>query len=648
MLARAGVDCPYMRFRRGNSSSMGLLGLLGMWLACAPSGGEGSSAGGTEASSTGSGSELSSGSSADVTGASTSGTSTDPGTSSGSAGSSATTGTSTGESTGASTGASTGGSSTTGDQPLQDLEDMSLGPYPSALTMLLDSIEENAASLNTAEQFSHSAGQGYVLQANAALLQAAWGHALPGGEATRDALVEIALTEIEELMSAADLVVGGGPAFGLEKAWDAFGDGSTNPAFTAYSWQSGMVALGIAETLAYVDRSEGRHDDQAARIEAARVFLGEMLLLWNTHYTEFEEDGQTLAYFWYSTEPADAKAVHNTSALVAMASQLHYEATGDPSFADRPERCARLLRKRATTTGKGGLSWHYVDDGWPVDKRVPEDVSHALVTLQFIRFAAERGWWSPDEMAKIASTLRAQIWSGNPARLHGRVDGSSGGASEWNWTRAAMIGFAVHGDALGGDPLAFDLARSLLVSSYLTPFDRPLEGATVDSVRSLAIGRLFEHRPESHAPDSRWSMVAGAGDDALPEMPGGVRFYTVDWGDATELTVASLSLPARSATSANANFLVDLEEGDERPVIVSLTYAATEAGVVQEWNGENYQVLTSLPATLDEEGTVRWMRQSLLLDPAIRFDYQGGVVGTNVLLQVSAKIDLHRIEATPF
>ncbi len=525
---------------------------------------------------------------------------------------------------------------------------MSLGPYPSALTVLLNSLELNATSLHTGEKYSHSAGQGYVLQANAALLQAAWGRALPGGEATRDALVELALTEIEELMSAADLVVGGGPAFGLEKAWDAFGDGSTNPAFTAYSWQSGMVALGIAETLAYVDRTEGRHDDQAVRIEAARVFLGEMLLLWNEHYTEFEEDGETLAYFWYSTEPADAKAVHNTSALVAMASQLHYEATGDPSFADRPERCARLLRKRATTTAEGGFSWNYVDDGWPVDKRGPEDVSHALVTLQFIRFAAERGWWSGGDMAKIARTLRAQIWSGHPARLHGRVDGSSGGESEWTWTRAAMIGFAVHGDALGGDPLAFDLARSLLVSAYLTPFDRPLEGATVDSARSLALGRLFEHRPETHAPDSLWSRVASAGDDVPPEVPGGVRFYTVDWGELGDLSVASLSLPAHSATSLNANLLVDLEEDDERQVIVSLTYAATEAGVIQEWDGDSYQVLAPLPATRDEGGVVRWMRTSFLLDPEIRFDYQGGVIGTNVLLQVTAKIDLHRIEATPF
>jgi len=549
------------------------------------------------------------------------------------------------ETTGAETESTTG---TTGGQELSPLADMSLGPYPSALTVLLDSIESNCESLDTGSNYKHSAAQGYVLQATAGLLSAAWGYELPGGEDTRDLLVELALTEIEELIPVAGKVVGGGPGFGLADAWDAFQDGSTNPAYTAYSWQSGMVALGIAELLAYVDRTDGRHDAQADRIEAARDFLGEMLLVWNEHYTEIEEGGETLGYFWYSAEQADAKAVHNTSALVAMASQLHYEATEDPAFAGRPEACARLLRKRATTTGKGGYSWNYVDDGWPVNKRVAEDVSHALVTLQLIRFAGERGWWTEGDMAKISTTLGAQMWSGHPARLNGRVDGSSGGANDWKWTRAAAIGYAVHGDAPGADPVAFDLARSVLVSSYMTPNERPLMGAIVDSARALVIGRLFEHRPQTHFPDSLWSVIAGPGDDAQPEMPGGVRFYTVDWAAPAESGVGGLSLPARRATTENANIVVDLEENDERQVVVSLSYAAATAGVVQEWDGASYNVLTTLPATKDVDGVVRWMRTSFRLNPQIRHDYEPGQVGTNVLLQVTSKIDLHRIEATPF
>ena len=115
---------------------------------------------------------------------------------------------------------------------------------------------------------------------------------------------------------------------------------------------------------------------------------------------------------------------------------------------------------------------------------------------------------------------------------------------------------------------------------------------------------------------------------------------------------------ARASVPAHARVLV----------VVSLTYAASGDGVVQEWDGAEYHPLAPLPATLDQDGQLRWMqearphppatldqdgqlrwmRTSFLLDPAIRYDYQEGVVGTNVLLQTTSLIDVNRIEATPW
>lgn len=529
----------------------------------------------------------------------------------------------------------------------EPLPDMTLGPYPSALEILLGSLRSNAESLDTSTTYTHSAAQGYLLQATAALLSAARGRALPGGEAERDALVDLAIGEADELAAAADRVVGGGPAFGLPEAWDAFGDGSENPAFTPYTWQSGMVALGLAELLGYLRASAPRHDDRAADAARLEALLGAMITLWHPHHTSLTEGGASLGYYWYSARPSDAKAVHNTSALMAMASQLHAETAGDATFAERPPGCATLLRRRAWTTAAGGLAWNYVDDGWPVDRRSAEDVSHALVTLQLARFARTRGWWSDADMARVATTLLSQMWRGHPARLAGRVDGSSGGDSEWTWSQAAPIGMAVHADAPGGRPEVFDFARSLLVSAYMTPTSRPLAGARVDAARALAIARLFEHRPAAFITDSRWSRVAGPGDDALPDAPGGVRFYTVDWTAPTDVEAAGLSLPARTATAANANVLVDLDPGDPRRVVVSITYRAASDGAIEQWDGERYHSLAPLPASLDRDGTVRWMRTSFVLGPAPRFDYQPGVPGDNVLLQLTQIASVHRVEATP-
>lgn len=529
------------------------------------------------------------------------------------------------------TGLDTSGESS-GGRALPPYPDLSLGPYPSLLTMAIDSMLSNAENLDTSTTYGHSAAQGYVLQAIGELLWDARQYDLP----ERDALIEAALGEIAELEAADDQVLGGGPGFGLDEAWDAFGDGSTNPAFTAYTWQSGMVALGVAKIARVLE------DQAHPHAASARAFAEALVQRWDDHYTSVADGG----YWWYSTQPSDAIAVHNTSALVAMASQILSESGSDASFGDRPPAAVDLLWARMSGNPTTGYSWNYADDGYPVAQRRAEDVSHALVTLQLMREAGARGWWSESQMQGVGVTLAETMWSGHPARLHGFVDGSEGNDSEWSWSRAAVIGYAAHGDAPGGNPLVFELGRSLLFSSYLSRFERAFEGATMDSARTLAVAMLLTHRPEPMAGGSTWEMEAGAGDDAVPAAAGGVRFYTVDWADPTDQD-RGLVLPARTSTAVNANLVVDLEDGTDGRVLVSVVYAAATTGALQQYDGESYRSLGTLPATVDDEGMVRWMRTTVELDPD-RFDYQAGVPGTNVLLQLThATVSVSRIEATP-
>ncbi len=530
------------------------------------------------------------------------------------------------------TGAPDTSGESTGDDVLPPYPDLALGPYPSLLTMAIDSMLSNAESLDTSTTYGHSAAQGYVLQAIGELLWNARTYDLP----QRGALIDAALAEIAELEAADDQIVGGGPGFGLDEAWDAFGDGSTNPAFTAYTWQSGMAALGVAKIARVLD--DLGHEDAAS----VRAYGEALVQRWDAHYTSVTDGG----YWWYSTQASDAIAVHNTSALVAMASQLLSESGSDPSFGERPPAAVDLLWARMSGNPTSGYTWNYADDGYPPAQRRAEDVSHALVTLQLMREAGDRGWWSETQMQGVGVTLSETMWSDHPARLHGFVDGSSGNDSEWSWSRAAVIGYAAHGDSPGGDPLVFELGRSLFFSSYLSRFERAFEGATVDSARTLALAMMLTHRPEMLADGSAWEMEAGDGDDAVPAAAGGVRFYTVDWG-APAAEDRGLVLPGRTSTAVNANLVVDLEEGTDGRVLLSLIYAAGTSGALQQYDGETYRSLGTLPATVDDEGTVRWMRTSVELDPD-RFDYQTGVPGTNVLLQLThATVSVSRIEATP-
>lgn len=525
------------------------------------------------------------------------------------------------------------GTATTGEpEDPPPYPDLALGPYDSLLTMAVDSMLANAESLDTSGNYDHSAGQGYVLQAIGELLWAARAYDLP----ERVALIDAALGEIAELQAADDQVLGGGPAFGLDEAWDAFGDGSTNPAYTAYTWQSGMAALGVAKIARVLD--DLGHPAAGETLDYATALVER----WDDQFTALPDGG----FWWYSTQPSDAIAVHNTSALVAMASQIAAESGGPASLATRPPDTAALLWARMSGNPTDGYVWNYADDGIPPANRTPEDVSHALVTLQLMREARDRDWWADNQMAGVAATLTDTIWSGNPARLRGRVDGSDGGDNEWAWTRAAVIGYAAHGNSPGGDPAVFERARALMFSSYLSRFERPLDGATVDAARTLALALLLARRPDPLANGSEWIQVAEDGDDAIPDEAGGVRFYTVDWAPPADV-VAGLTLPARVATASGANVVVDLEDSESARVLVSITYSSADAGEVGQWDGAQYVFLAPLPATVHDDGAIRWMRATFELSVDGAFDYQAGIVGTNVLLQLSANgIAVHSIEAT--
>jgi hypothetical protein len=522
------------------------------------------------------------------------------------------------------------------------LADFSLGPYPSAFALLLNGIRANATSLDTRSNYSHSAAQGYLVLATARLLSAARGRALPGGEAQRDELLRIALGEIDELRAASTRVVGGAPGFGLSTAWDAFGDGSVNPAYTNYAWQTGLVALGIAELLRYCADSGTRHVAEASRIASFRTFLRDMVLPYRSRFTAVTS---TAGYFWYSFSPSDAKAVHNTSALMAMALH-HYGVLANDATARAPlAQVVELLRNRMPSTPVGGYRWNYVDDGYPAASRTPEDIAHATNTFQILRYGLDTGTLSRYLTAGIDRTLLRQVWSGNPARLNAFVDGTTSSTFTWDYSKTAAISFAAQASAAGGSPELFDYARSILVSSYLTRHGiHPTNGGPY-ATQLLALATLFERRPSQFAGDSRWSRVAGPSDTSL-DPAGGVRFYSADWSAPVPTTFGGMTLPARTDTALFSNVLVDVPPSVTGRIVVSITYSASTSGEAQIWNGSSYLSVCPLPASVDETGTRRWYRTTFVFNAASAFDYESNPL-KNVLLQFTNRVSVHRIEATP-
>lgn len=101
----------------------------------------------------------------------------------------------------------------------------------------------------------------------------------------------------------------GRPGWGLTYAWDAFGDGTTNPADTVYTYTTAMAALAFLD--GYVALGDSAQLDRA---EAAVATI--LTECWGY------EDGP-LKSVWYSNQPRDqldgSYVVHNVNALTLAA-----------------------------------------------------------------------------------------------------------------------------------------------------------------------------------------------------------------------------------------------------------------------------------------------------------------------------------------
>jgi hypothetical protein len=286
------------------------------------------------------------------------------------------------------------------------------------------------------------------------------------------------------------------------------------------------------------------------------------------------------------------------------------------------------------------LIWNYVDDGYPAQRRRPEDVEHVKTELQFIRYAAAKGWWSREDIRQVTNMIFEQMWTGNPSRMSGLINGMTLGAEDYVNTTSALMGLPSLADAPGGRPELFDYARSVMASAYLFRFDRTPEHGTVDAARVAALSRLLLHRPSAFLNGSRWVGLAADGPGAGP-LSLGPGF------GALEVRTAGLPLPARTALSGGGMIVLTLPEGEERRVVVSLTYDSDGPSVVELEDGSTRRRLANLVPTIHEDGVERWMRTSFMIPSGPKL----GVAGTSGTIQlrlwVGAGVSVHQIEATP-
>lgn len=153
-----------------------------------------------------------------------------------------------------------------------------------------------------------------------------------------------------------------------------------------------------------------------------------------------------------------------------------WDCTGDDRMLDRARRIANLYKRACTVTDKGGYTWPYwgppADRGWKREYRwslntpdyqaasPPDDLSHAAWELEFAVMCHERGIvFDRRDMRRLAATFTRQLWTGDPANLALRVDGSGGSAEGNSMAGARWL------DLCAIEPRIFDLNRELWTSN---------------------------------------------------------------------------------------------------------------------------------------------------------------------------------------
>lgn len=154
--------------------------------------------------------------------------------------------------------------------------------------------------------------------------------------------------------------------WGLPFAWDAFQDGSVNPADTIYTITTALAIQALLDAYELFRKPALLE----TAIRSARAFTEDA----------FDRIGDELV-FWYSHLPHDSYHVINVSAM--LLGQLQRLSRFEPGFAQYADMAVQYILNRQQRDELGYVYWLYGGDKWPESRpNRPNDLVHEAYTIQ--------------------------------------------------------------------------------------------------------------------------------------------------------------------------------------------------------------------------------------------------------------------------
>jgi hypothetical protein len=226
-------------------------------------------------------------------------------------------------------------------------------------------------------------------------------HKEPADHAMAYALFALATAEMrdaERAKVAADWLVAHsrqskGVGWGLDFSYDAFNDGSKNPADTIYGITTGLAVRALLDVHAIAPNEGYIRTAQAALEGYASLFIP-------------SEHG---GYFPYSFEPGDRKDVHNVNAILAAQYARLGQMQDNVAFREIGEKLARHIWAHRVE-GQGEVWWPYGENS----KR-PNDAVHAAYIVDGLRDVARLEVDLAPAVRHLASFIRNGAIYDHPA-----------------------------------------------------------------------------------------------------------------------------------------------------------------------------------------------------------------------------------------
>lgn len=180
------------------------------------------------------------------------------------------------------------------------------------------------------------------------------------------------------LLENSDLDADGRAGWGLPQPWDAFGDGSINPANHPYTVTTAICLNAMLDALTLDDIWDTSEED------AARRLLVEISVDWSRQYVSKGFGGK---YFWYSITPSDDYFCPNVSSMfmgsLARLLREHPEFFNDEQFSTLEvtvTECAQAIVS-AVEMRYGAPFWKYIASTERTGRTKANDAVHHAYIL---------------------------------------------------------------------------------------------------------------------------------------------------------------------------------------------------------------------------------------------------------------------------